>query len=42
MLSVDEQVGPVTKIPLKQFTNTVCDPGNTLPVRSAPTGLRIA
>jgi hypothetical protein len=41
MLSVDEQVGPVTRIPLKHSTNTVGGPGNTVPVRSAPAGLRI-
>ena len=41
MVSVDEQVGPDNRIPLKHSSNRVCGPGSTLPVRSAPAGLRI-
>jgi hypothetical protein len=41
MLSVEEQTLPTTNLPLKHSTSTVCGPGNTVPVRSAPAGLRI-
>jgi len=40
-VSVDEHVGPDTRTPLRHSNNTVCGPGRTLPVRSAPAGLRI-
>jgi hypothetical protein len=40
-VSVDEHVVPSSSTPLKHSSNTVCGPGSTLPVSTAPAGLRI-